>query len=227
MTKLQKLPLKEETAMSLILPTRTSAVAPRNAPRPSTPVVSRDEVDLAVQLIVGLYEPLKERGQELFDFAVSSRQSAFAIVQIGWAFAKVELEAGSREWYFKSWLPEMKAAKNSVKLEEKTPEGRHVKLGRGERDVLIETLAPVFNAPTQESQAGVAKAIIGKHGLHIRTSLRLLEMIAGEEGYTSFKAQLEEARRAEVAAIAAVAAAPETDKVEVEEAVEEATGTEG
>ena len=211
--------------MSLKLPTRTSAVAARNAPRQTSPVVSRDEADLAVQLIVGLYEPLKDLGQELFDFAISSRQSACAIVQIGWAMAKVELEAGSREWYFKAWIPEMKAAKDGVKLDEKTPEGRPVKLGRAERDVLIATLAPVFNAPTQESEKVVARAIVGKHGLHIRTSLRFLEFIAGEEGYGQFKAQLEEARRDEAAAFAAGAAAPdatESDEDEVAEEVEQA-----
>ncbi len=214
--------------MSLTLPTRNSAVAPRQAPRQTTPVVSRDEADLAVQLIVGLYEPLKDHGQKLFDFAISSRQSAFAIVQIGWAMAKVELEAGSREWYFQSWIPEMKAAKEGVALDKKTPEGRPVKLGRGERDVLIETLAPVFNAPTQETEKTVARAIIGKHGLHIRTSLQILELIAGEEGYAQFKADLEEARRAEAAAIAAGTAAPEPAESDEDEADEgEGTGTNG
>ena len=200
--------------MALKLPTRTTAVAARNAPRLSVPVVSRDEVDIAVQLVVGLYEPLQAHGQILFDFSVATRRNAYAIVQIAWAMAKVELDAGSREWYFKAWLPEMKAAKDGTQLDAKTPEGRSVKLGYAQRDVVIATLLPVFNPGSEESENGVAKAIIGKHGVGIRTSLRILKLVAGEEGYTSFKAQLEEARREEAAAIAAGAAAPDAEECE-------------
>ena len=154
--------------MALKLPTRTTAVAARNAPRLSVPVVSRDEVDIAVQLVVGLYEPLQAHGQILFDFSVATRRNAYAIVQIAWAMAKVELEAGSREWYFKAWLPEMKAAKDGTQLDAKTPEGRSVKLGcpTGRRDRNLRR----SSTPTQESRRCCARSSGSTAG--DRTSLR-------------------------------------------------------
>ncbi|MFA4845281.1 MAG: hypothetical protein WC654_01850 [Patescibacteria group bacterium] len=209
----------------LKLPTREGS-APRSAPRPqrpSVPTVSKAEVELAVELLTGMYAPLAPHAEALLAFALESRQSAHAIVQISWVIAKIELTAGSETWYHREWKPAIAEAKSGEAMDTKTPEGRPVRLGRGERDVLIATISPIFKAPegNLEAEKAVASTVIGKFGSAIRTSLRIIELVAGEEGYTSFKVQLEEARRDEAAAIAAGTAKPDV------EAADEGTEAEG
>ncbi|MBI4437405.1 hypothetical protein HY631_00430 [Candidatus Uhrbacteria bacterium] len=208
--------------MDFVLPPREGS-APRSAPRPQfppVPSVTRDEVGLAIKLVTGMYEPLEPHAEALLAFALESRQSAHAIVQIAWVIAKIELTEGSTAWYHKDWLPAMAQAKRGEKMGKRTPEGRAIRLCRGERDVLIATIAPVFNAPAHNDEAkeAVARAVIGRFGHATRTSLRIIELVAGEEGYAAFKAELGVARRKDDAVIA-----DGTAKLDVEESGEDAT----
>lgn len=227
---------------SIVLPPRSREGEITRTPRPvrHCPVVTVDEVDLAVELITGKYEALAPHADDLRAFVLESRQSAYAIVQMGWAMAEVEREIGDRPWFFETWRPAMTSAhKEGEALSESTPEGRPQRMGPSERLLLVQAVGPMFVEEKMcSARLGdtIMRAVVGgfvKKGTErtiwthyaTRTSLKIIELLVGEEAIKTFRAQLkeayakdEEARRAEAAEEAAA------EQVEEPAAEEVATG---
>lgn len=211
----------------IVLPARSREGEITRTPRPErkSPSVTVDEVDIALELITCKYQALAPHGEKLREFVLESRQSSYAVVQMGWAMAEVEREIGDRQWFFETWRPAMTSAhKEGETLPQSTPEGRHQRMGPSERLLLVQAVGPMFVEEKMcSARLGdtIMRAVVGgfvKKGTErtiwthyaTRTSLKIIELLVGEEAIKAFRAQLkevyvkdEEARRAEAAEEAA------------------------
>ncbi|MBI4435448.1 hypothetical protein HY630_02155 [Candidatus Uhrbacteria bacterium] len=219
-------------SQTIALPARHVNLRPVRKPY-SAPRVTKEELSLAIQMIAGMYEPLAPHAETLEDWASKSRQTAYAALQFAWTLAKVEAEIGDRDWFRSSWMPAIKDAQtNGEAMAEDLPEGSPVKMTRGERDLLISAVGPMFCAKDEATDALsklIPVAIVGKRGTHLRAALKLVELVLGDEGYATFQEQLK-AARAEDASSPAPDAIDESDEdsdVAEEPDADAATGTEG
>lgn len=242
----------------IVLPARSRKGEVTRLPRPKyvAPAVTVDEVDIALDLIINKYKdendvnPLAPHADTLREFVLESRQSAYAIVQIGWAMAEVENQIGDRKWFNNVWVPAMaNANKDGEALPESTREGDPRRASHTERNLIVKAIGPIF---VQEKDCSrwlgdlITRAVIGAYFdekklvwtcVGVRVSLKIVELLAGEKAMEGFKAVLKEAfkkdqefikgkkeekRRAEAAAIAAGAAAPEATESDEDEDVDEA-----
>ncbi len=214
--------------LSLALSARTrQPLAPR--PRRSeyrVPNVRKDEVAIAAG-ILGNYEIdgnqaiTDEQIEVLEAFALTSRNNAYALVQIAWAFATVEKDHfGEKRWFFDSWMPEMKGAQENGEQMAETEQGVRVRLNRAERNVLIRSIGPMFGTGLSDALVdAVCAAIVGKCGTHIAMSLEILRVLNGLDSIN----QVVKVIKAEAAASPAPEAAEEEsdDSAEVEDVPEE------
>lgn len=207
------------TTKSLSLPVREIATT-RRQPRPTftAPAVKVEEVQMAIQMICGMYPPLADHAEALEAFALAHRQDAYALVQMGWTMATVERELGDRQWFFSSWATPMKEYQaEGTAMGNEIPEGKPVRMSDGERDLIVEVVGPMFVSGDQATHVLkrlIPAAIIGKRGSHFRLSMKLIELVLGTEGYQQFEEQLK-AARAEAASVPAPA--PEADAEESED----------
>lgn len=170
----------------------------------NVPHVTVEEVENAIDLLVWKYDvdgtrPLETKRDELLAFAMKSRRSAHAVVQLGWAMAETaKATFAGRTWFFNEWLPAMKERHaDGTAMSEETPEGTSIRLGRIGRDAVIAALSPVFGANlTDEARKVVEFAIIGKKGTALLTSKVVLIAIHGEEVINTWWAQVRDADKA-------------------------------
>ena len=224
------------TTTKTLLETLALQTAARTVPAPqpkreryvyTAPAVTVEEVENAIDLLVWKYDvdgtrPLETKRDELLAFAMKSRRSAHAIVQMGWAMAETAKATPiGRTWFFQEWMPAMKERHaEGTPMDENVPEGTSIRLGRVGRDAVIASLSPVFGANlTDEARKVVESAIIGKKGTALLTSKVVLIAIHGEEVINGWWAQL---RQADRAANAETDADTESeDEVEVDEEAEQ------
>lgn len=189
---------------------REGEITRTHRPERKSPVVTVDEVDLALDLLTHKYADLAPHADSLREFVFGSRSSAYAIVQMGWAMAKVEKNIGKKQWFSDAWQPDMaKARQEGEALHESTPEGRPWRLGPSERDLLVQAIGPMFVEERLCSERlgdTIYRAVVGgfvKKGtdrtiwtfVGVRVSLKILELLMGEDAIKAFKAQLDEARK--------------------------------
>lgn len=162
----------------------------------AAPAVMVEEVENAIDLLVWKYDvdgtrPLESKRDELLALVMRSRRSAHATVQLGWAMAETaKATFAGRTWFFQEWMPAMKARhEEGTAMDENTPEGTSIKLGRVGRDAVIASLSPVFGANlSDDARKVVERAIIGKKGTALLTAKFFLAAIHGDEVINGVKA---------------------------------------
>lgn len=202
---------------SVVLPARSREGEITRVPRPAytVPAVTMDEVDIALDLIVNKYKveddvrPLAHHAESLREFVLGSRQTAYAIVEMGHAMAEVENQIGDRNWFTTVWQPAMISAHDEGEaLSESIREGDSRRASHTERRLIMKAIGPMFvegQICSEWLRDFITRSVIGAYYdeksklvwscVGVRVALKILELLSSKEAIEGFKADLKQAHK--------------------------------